>query len=187
MDLLDEPVLVLNKNWQYIAVFPARDALSAVFTDAASAIDPETYAIYTFEDWIERGIQPGKPFLHGAKLDFEIPEVVVLSEFDQVPQRSLRYSKRQIFQRDHYACQYCGKQPAIVDLTVDHVVPRSQGGVTEWTNCVACCAPCNVKKADRTPEQAGMKLKRNPVEPSFVLDMVVREIVKKKPVWAKFI
>ena len=82
MDVLEEPVLVLNKNWQYVAVSTAREALSALFAGVASAIDPETYAIYTFEDWVERGVHPGRPFLHGVKIDFEIPEVIVLSEFE---------------------------------------------------------------------------------------------------------
>jgi len=186
MDVLDEPVLVLNKNWQYIAVTTAREALSSLYTEASTAVDPESYALYTFEDWVERGVKPGKPFLHGVHIDFEVPEVIILVEFDKALQKTLRYSKHAVFTRDKHTCQYCGLQ-LTSKLTIDHVIPRSQNGVTKWTNCVACCERCNTKKADRTPEQAGMRLKKQPVKPSDNLDIAIHRLRVRKPAWAKFI
>ena len=185
-DVLDEPVLVLNKNWQYIAVATAREAVSSLFTGSTTAVDPETYAMYTFEDWIERGVKPGALFIHSQHIDFEIPEVIVLAEFDKIPQRSLRYSKRSVLHRDGHTCQYCGLQ-LVEGLTIDHVLPRCQGGQTEWINCVACCIKCNTKKAHRTPEQAKMRLRRQPVKPSYALDHAVKTLAKIKPTWAKFV
>jgi 5-methylcytosine-specific restriction endonuclease McrA len=77
------------------------------------------------------------------------------------------FSRRNIFKRDHYTCQYCGAQPGSEELTVDHVVPRSQGGVSSWENCVLACVACNKRKADRTPEQARMRVRKQPVRPTW--------------------
>ena len=66
-----------------------------------------------------------------------------------------------------YTCQYCGVQPGAGATTIDHVIPRSQGGTTSWTNCVAACEACNARKADRSPEQAGMRLRKRPVRPEW--------------------
>src|SRR5262249_21229307 len=72
------------------------------------------------------------------------------------------FSRRNVAKRDHFTCQYCGAQPGVVDVTIDHVIPRAQGGQSSWTNCVAACADCNARKADRTPDQAGMRLRKAP-------------------------
>ena len=77
-----------------------------------------------------------------------------------MPAAAVTFSRRNIFKRDRYVCQYCGSQPGSEELTIDHVVPRSQGGVSSWTNCVLACMTCNKRKADRTPEQAGMMLRQ---------------------------
>lgn len=186
-DALQEPVLVLNKVWMPIAVTTAREAVCDLFAGNATAVDPDTYITYTFKDWVERGVFPGKPVLNSPSVLFEVPEVIVLAEYDKVPTRTIRYSKRHIFKRDRMCCQYCGQQFEICDLTIDHVVPRSQGGETNWENCVTCCEPCNSKKADRTPEQAEMKLKSTPVRPDFAMYQHMRELTTRKPSWAVFI
>ncbi len=89
-----------------------------------------------------------------------VPEVVALQHFDRLPLAAVAFSRRNVAKRDHFTCQYCGSQPGVEDLTIDHVLPRAQGGTSSWTNCVAACAPCNARKADRTPEQAGMRLRK---------------------------
>ena len=114
--------------------------------------------------------------------------MIILVNFDKIPRRSLHYSKYHVFRRDKYVCQYCGLQTVREDLTIDHVVPRSQGGQTSWSNCVTSCEPCNSKKADRTPEQAGMKLRSQPIKPSWSIEMAVRKMrVERKESWGKFI
>ena len=95
------------------------------------------------------------------------PEVITLSHYDRLPNTAVTFSRRNVAKRDHYICQYCGAQPGAESITIDHVQPRSQGGTSTWTNCVAACEHCNAKKGDRTPDQAGMRLRRRPVRPEW--------------------
>ena len=96
-----------------------------------------------------------------------VPEVVTLTDYDRLPAAAVSFSRRNIFKRDHYTCQYCGVQPGGEELTIDHVVPRAQGGTSTWTNCVLACVACNKRKADRTPDQAGMRLRKQPIRPNW--------------------
>jgi len=86
---------------------------------------------------------------------------------DRLPAAHVTFSRRNIFKRDHYTCQYCGAQPGSEELTLDHVLPRSQGGVSSWENCVLACMACNKRKADRTPDQARMRVRKAPVRPTW--------------------
>ena len=87
-----------------------------------------------------------------------VPEVVALCRYDRLPGSAGTFSRRNVAKRDHHTCQYCGAQPGWEAITIDHVIPRARGGATSWTNCVAACIRCYARKADRTPEQAGMHL-----------------------------
>ncbi|MGH7144195.1 MAG: HNH endonuclease [Planctomycetota bacterium] len=188
MDVLQEPVLVLNRAWQCIAMTIARDAIADLVGETVTAVCPESFATYTFEDWIERGVRPGAKVVHSPKLTVEVPEVIVLAYYDRVPQRCLNYGKEHIFKRDRFTCMYCGVQPGRGALTIDHVVPRSQGGRTSWENCVACCEACNGQKADRTPAQAGLRLLHFPERPRWTMDQAIRQLAReRKPAWAPFL
>ncbi len=101
------------------------------------------------------------------RFKLRVPEVIALTDYDRLPMAAVTFSRRNIFKRDHYTCQYCGAQPGSEELTIDHVVPRSQGGVSTWENCVLACMACNKRKADRTPEQARMRLRKKPVRPAW--------------------
>lgn len=96
---------------------------------------------------------------------FPKPLVLRLVKYVKLTWRNIkpRFSKRRLFERDGHTCGYCGK-PA---NTVDHIVPRSRGGLTEWLNTVASCLKCNHKKGNRTPEEAGMKIHTRIYEPSW--------------------
>jgi 5-methylcytosine-specific restriction endonuclease McrA len=96
-----------------------------------------------------------------------MPQVIHLTRYEKIPKQRGSFSRRTLFQRDGFLCQYCGCRPGTEELTVDHVVPRVQGGKTEWENCVASCIECNAKKAGRTPKQAGMKLNCVPQKPPY--------------------
>ena len=96
-----------------------------------------------------------------------MPEVIVLKTYDRLPTNSVTFSRRNIFKRDRFTCQFCGRQPGSEALTIDHVVPRSQGGTSTWENCVLACIDCNARKADRTPEQARMPLRHAPIRPDL--------------------
>lgn len=98
-----------------------------------------------------------------------IPTVIRLTRYDKLPQAKIHYNRRTIYRRDNNACQYCGKRPGTKELSIDHVVPRAQGGKTTWENVVVACTECNARKADKTPEQARMKLLRQPKKPRYNL------------------
>ena len=96
-----------------------------------------------------------------------VPEVITLTGYDRLPTTAVTFSRRNIFKRDRFTCQYCGTQPGSEVLTLDHVVPRAQGGESRWDNCVLACVTCNKRKADRTPKQARMRLNKRPVQPTW--------------------
>jgi 5-methylcytosine-specific restriction endonuclease McrA len=102
-----------------------------------------------------------------------------------LPKAAVTFSRRNVFKRDHWTCQYCGVQPGGDELTIDHVLPRSQGGVSAWDNCVLACIDCNKRKADRTPEQARMKLRKLPVRPAWK-PMYTRDCVRIES-WSNFV
>jgi 5-methylcytosine-specific restriction endonuclease McrA len=114
-----------------------------------------------------------------------VPEVICLTRFDRLPSTAVTFSRRNVARRDHQTCQYCGAQPGWESITVDHVVPRSRGGTSSWTNCVAACVACNARKADRTPEQAGMKLRRRPARPDWKPLYAAR--AARVESWARFL
>lgn len=103
--------------------------------------------------------------VRSAYLVIKIPAVVRLLKRFRRHKKPVKFSRVNIYGRDNYTCQYCGEKKSINELTYDHVIPRSQGGKTTWTNIVSACGPCNSKKAGRTPEQARMKLRKQPVQP----------------------
>jgi 5-methylcytosine-specific restriction endonuclease McrA len=94
-----------------------------------------------------------------------MPAVVRLLRFVRRKQPQVSFSRRNLFARDNNSCQYCGVRRETGELTYDHVLPRSHGGKTDWTNIVTCCVECNRKKGGRTPEQANMRLTRVPKRP----------------------
>lgn len=107
--------------------------------------------------------------IQGVGRTYPMPSVVrVLASFKRDRIR-LRFSRINIYARDNFTCQYCGKKPKNVSgLNFDHVLPRSKGGVTSWENIVTSCVSCNDRKADRTPREAGMKLARAPKKPPYL-------------------
>jgi 5-methylcytosine-specific restriction endonuclease McrA len=110
----------------------------------------------------------------------KLPCVVrLLSRFRRF-KRAVRFSKQNVFARDHWRCQYCGERMEICALTLDHVIPRSAGGKTSWENVVTCCRGCNGRKANRTPAQAGMRLLTRPRRPEW-LPMFVINIGRSAP------
>ncbi len=98
---------------------------------------------------------------------FRLPEVIKLTNYVPVPYNEVVLSRKNLFLRDNYTCQYCGRQHA--NLTIDHLVPRSRGGDDSWTNMVACCSRCNSQKGDKLLEESGMKLIGTPYRPSSAL------------------
>ncbi len=164
MSSLNKPVLVLNKLWQPLQWRPAIRALSILYAHKASAVDNDYYA-YNWEDWIKQSIKEGDEVVTSTICDIKIPEVIVLAKWDKVFRKDTRCTKRNIYLRDGYRCQYTGKRYKESEVNIDHIIPTSKGGINDWTNMVVCEKELNRTKGDRTPEQAGLKLIRKPVKP----------------------
>jgi 5-methylcytosine-specific restriction endonuclease McrA len=156
-----------------------------VWNEAARVVDPETYQLFTWSDWSKVAPREGDACIKAVRLRMRVPEVIVLADYDRLPSAAVSFSRRNVFKRDHWACQYCGVQPGGEELTIDHVVPRSQGGTSTWDNCVLSCIDCNKRKANRTPQQAGMKLRKEPVRPTWK-PLYARHEVRIES-WSKFV
>jgi len=173
---LNAHVLVLNKLWMAVRVVDARRAFSLLFRDQAEVIrvDDGSYAAYDFDSWAEVGLarEHFSPIDHEAydwvrtmRFSVAVPKVIRLLGYDKLPAQSVKLNRRNIFARDQNVCQYCGNRFSTSELSLDHVIPRSQGGGNSWENLVCCCVKCNSKKGGRTPKQARMDLIREPVKP----------------------
>jgi 5-methylcytosine-specific restriction endonuclease McrA len=165
--VLQRPTLVLNRHWQPVRVTTVARALVQVWNATAHVVDPVDYQLYTWADWSALRPQSGEPTITTPRLRLRVPEVVTLTTYDGLLVLTVPFNRRNVFQRDRCTCQYCGTRPGSGELTIDHVVPRSQGGVSSWENCVLACVTCNRRKANRTPEQAGLLLRTKPVHPRW--------------------
>ena len=183
--ILNRPTLVLNRNWQPVNVAPVARALVLVWNESARVVDPRDYQLYGWLNWSALKPAEGEAFIQAIKLRLRVPEVIVLAQYDRLPSAAVSFSRRNLFKRDHYTCQYCGSRPGGEELTIDHVMPRSQGGQSTWDNCVLACVTCNKRKADRTPQEARMKLRGQPVCPRWT-PMYARQSLRIAS-WAKFV
>jgi 5-methylcytosine-specific restriction endonuclease McrA len=183
--VLKHPTLVLNRNWQPVNVATVARSLVLLWNESARVVDPADYRLYTWADWSELRPREGEQFIQAVRLRLRVPEVIVLAEYDRLPTAAVSFSRRNVFKRDHWSCQYCGCQPGGEELTIDHVIPRSHGGTSTWENCVLACIGCNKRKADRTPHQAGMRLRKVPVRPTWK-PIYARDSVRIES-WSKFI
>ena len=172
--VLDRPTLVLNKRWVPVRVASVKEALGLVCKGSAKIIEPETFQVHDIMSWADVSKSREKfegYVIRSAKLSLVAPEVVVLQKYENIGQRSVVFSRKNIFKRDKYTCQYCGHQfrseVAMRELTIDHVMPKSRKGVSSWENCVLACIECNKAKANRTPEEAGLRLRKVPKKPSW--------------------
>lgn len=167
--------LVLNKNWRPVATIPLEDAICKVFsnyddgTPKARIIEPETYRTFTWNDWSKIKPLASDEKIASANMVLRIPEIILLSRYEKMPKPKVHFSRRTLYKRDKSQCQYCGCRPGSDELTIEHVVPKSKGGLTTWENCVLACVPCNRRKANRTPEQANMKLLKEPKKPEMYM------------------
>jgi 5-methylcytosine-specific restriction endonuclease McrA len=182
---LKRPTLVLNRNWQPVNVVTVARALLLLWNETARVVDPSDFQLYDWTDWSKRSPRHGEEFIQAVRFRLRVPEVISLCRYDRVPVVGVTFSRRNLFKRDRYTCQYCGTQPGTEELTIDHVVPRCQGGQSRWENCVLACVACNKRKADRTPEEARMRLRRRPRRPSWRPLYIPHEFPVKS--WSQFV
>jgi 5-methylcytosine-specific restriction endonuclease McrA len=145
----DQSVLLLNTTFEPLTVIPARRALKLLFSKKAQSVEEGIFFIST------------------VKAKVRIPSVIQIVYYIKKPYFAPKFSKRSVFLRDNFICQYCGKH--VSKPTADHIIPKSKGGKSSWHNVVTACHSCNNKKGDRLLKDAGMKLIREPHEPKFLL------------------
>jgi len=186
--VLDDGVLVLNRSWVAIHITPARRALGMLYQGIARAVHPVDYSLYDFQDWcaLSNSRQEGQ-FIHTPNLRIWMPQVIILLGFNGFVWHEIRFSRRNIFERDRNTCQYCGKRFPKCDLTLDHVTPRSRGGRDSWENLVLACVHCNVKKGNQTPEEANMPLLRRPGKPAWLPKLGARIPRQQLMNWHRFV
>ncbi|WP_242918271.1 HNH endonuclease [Pontibacter liquoris] len=144
---MKDKVLILNQDFSAIAVCTVQKAFLLVYLDKAEMVT-----------------KANGSFLHSVSCVFPVPSVIRLQRYVRVPYYGIALSRHNVMRRDNYSCQYCG---ANRNLTLDHMMPRSRGGATNWQNLVTACSRCNARKGDRTPEEAGLKLLHKPGRPSL--------------------
>ena len=147
--------LILNSSYEPLKVIHWSRAVCMWLSDKVEILSTYSERVYSaIDDW--NGFMPA---------------VVRLLKYVKTRRNRVKFSRINVYGRDHFTCMYCGIQPRTENLTFDHVLPRSRGGKTCWENIVTACLPCNEKKANRTPEEAGMHLKKKParstVRPTF--------------------
>jgi 5-methylcytosine-specific restriction endonuclease McrA len=192
---LDEKVLVLNRMYTAIRVISARRAFVMLCKRIAEVINVENgrYVNYDFESWtdvaaLQQQFEPDSyTWVRTPRLMIAVPKIIRLLGYDKLSRQEVKLNRRNLYARDGNQCQYCGKHFSTKELTLDHVVPRVQGGEHSWTNLVCACVRCNARKGGRTPTQAHMKLVRKPVRPKRNPVIALRLGSEKYSSWKAFL
>ncbi len=142
-------VLVLNQDYRAISVCDPQRALVLILCQKAELISDRTDRKF-----------------RSVRLEYQFPSVIRLYRYVNLPYKKVALTRHNVFKRDGYSCVYCSSKE---DLTLDHVLPRSQGGTSTWRNLVTACKKCNTEKGDRTPDQAKMPMKHKPYRPGFLM------------------
>lgn len=191
--VLDQPVLVLNRLWQAVNIIGARRAFAILARGHASVVHAmsDDYRVFSLMDWVDFSAH-NPPLsedesVHTPTRVIRLPQVILLTYFDRLPCKELKLTRNNIFERDRSTCQYCGAVLPREGLNLDHVIPRDQGGRTTWENIVCSCIPCNTRKANRLPHEAGMRLVRKPVRPKWrpVISILLEQHHRER--WKDFI
>jgi 5-methylcytosine-specific restriction endonuclease McrA len=146
-----QTVIVLNASYEFLGLVSWQRAMAMLLAGKVEVIKQS--------GWVVRSVSQ----------TYQVPAVVRLIKFiRRIYRAEVPFSRKNILTRDGHACQYCGREFAPAELTVDHIIPKVQGGANEWSNVIACCRACNVKKGGQTPRQAGMFLVRKPFKPTIM-------------------
>lgn len=169
---MDKQVLLLNNSEEILSLVDWRKAVQLLCSQKATAP-------FDYQDNYEILTSSGKMY--------QLPTAIILNSYANVPFKVAALSRRNIMKRDSHECQYCAKKLHGINETIDHVFPTSRGGKNEWKNVVAACKACNSKKADRTPEEANMRLLKKPIIPTR-LNLIFRSIHKnRRPSWNRWL
>ena len=198
---LNANVLVLNKFYQAIRVINVRRAFSLLCRELAEVVHIETDAAGQSQLAELRLRRAGRNSASSRPSSSRTSTTGSTrcasrsrcrgssgcSGYDKLPRQDVKFNRRNIYARDGNRCQYCGKKMPTTELSLDHVVPKSQGGKSTWDNIVCCCVKCNVKKGGRTPEQAHMHLITKPVKPKRSPVINIRLADERYSSWKQFL
>jgi 5-methylcytosine-specific restriction endonuclease McrA len=163
-------VLILNKHWIPINTTTAKHSFSLMYSDNARGmmIEEDKLVPLEWHEWISLEVNDNDRKVKTVKGFIKIPTVIVLNYYDKIPRQTVKFTQKNLWERDNFTCQYTGKKLTRTNGNIDHIIPRSQGGKTSWENCVIAHKEINARKADKTPEQAGLKLLKKPSAPKFM-------------------
>ncbi len=172
MNALNINVLVLNKVWQPIHTCSVRRALKLLCLGHAQVVEAEGDAKYQTHDlgsWLAASTtavdRVAGHVVCTVNRAIRVPKVILLALYDKLPAKEVKFTRSNVFLRDHYTCQYCCKIFAEPDLNLDHVTPRDKGGKTRWDNIVTSCFGCNTRKSNKLPHEVNMFPKTEPRAP----------------------
>lgn len=186
VSVLNTKVLVLNRSFLPVHITSVRRAFSLLYQGIACAVN-EQYRTFDYASWADLSVSVSDDTVGLVNRVVRVPRVILLVAYDRLPRRHVRFSRFNIYSRDRNICQYCGHQFPRIDLNLDHVVPRSQGGLSRWENVVCSCHTCNRRKGGRTPEQAGMRLLRSPRRPEWTPFMLETFSLRRYKEWTPFL
>ncbi len=195
---LESSVLVLNKFFAAVHVVNAKRAFAMLCKESAEvvSIDDGQYNLYDFTSWVdisafkaECGMSDDDRYesIKTFSLEVRVPKIIRLVVYDKLPKATIKFNRKNIFARDKNRCQYCGKKVPTSELSLDHVIPRTQGGTSSWKNIVCACTNCNKHKGGRRPEEAGMKLICKPVKPNHCPLIQLKLGSNKYNSWKQFL
>ncbi len=193
---LEASVLVLNKLFMAVHIISVRRAFILLCKDLAEVVTLEEgqFLTYDFDSWREVSEFRAKNFraedddwVRTANSQIQVPRVIRLIAYDKMPKHTVKFNRRNIFARDNNQCQYCGRRFPTTELSLDHIVPRSQGGGSSWENIVCACVACNVRKGGRTPKQAHLTLIRKPEKPKRSPLLNLKLTHRKYESWKTFL
>ena len=192
---LDSQVLVLNRVYSAIRIVDARKAFTFLSKSVAEVISLEqgNFRNYDFGSWtdiaeLQREFESEQhDWVRTPSMTLAVPKIIRLFSYDRRPSQDIRLNRRNIYARDESSCQYCGRKFSTRELSLDHVIPRVQGGEDSWTNLVCACVRCNARKGGRTPRQANMRLVKKPVKPRLNQAIRLRIGSRRYQSWKAFI
>jgi 5-methylcytosine-specific restriction endonuclease McrA len=163
-------VLILNKHWIPINTTTAKHSFALMYSENAKGLMIEEDKVVPLEwtEWVGLKLNETDRKIKTVTGFIKIPTVIVLNYYDKIPKQTIKFTQKSLWERDNFTCQYTGKKVTRTNGNIDHVIPKSQGGKTSWENCVIAHKEINALKADRTPEQAGLKLLKKPSAPRIM-------------------
>jgi 5-methylcytosine-specific restriction endonuclease McrA len=165
--MLSTNVLVLNRSYFPVHITSVKRALVMLYQGIARAVDRE-YQTFDFSTWSDLRVDSHHERIGLVDRMIRVPRVLLLIAYDRLPRKGIRFSRMNIYLRDKNTCQYCGRIFPKNELNLDHVTPRSRGGMSEWENIVCSCVDCNRRKGGSLPEEVGMALIKRPEKPRWV-------------------